>query len=205
MGKICILIAALLFTVAAVSQKSNPTIGNNEFEISLLFFVDKGNRSIYYDEAQQLAGVHLVHRWLWKKYTKVGVGGLAGVQNYDPTHESDFVTYGALFGDITQFIGQRQKWCASGQIGHGIFKREKKIENTNVNGVVKHTAGMYYSISFNYRSIISKKILVVFSPVYTFRNLRLKANVEYYSTPSVEERSSTDKRSGPGIRLGIIF
>jgi hypothetical protein len=201
MRKISILTAVLLFTLTAMSQKPNPTIGKSEFEISLLYHA--GQKDVI--NKQHLAGGQMVYRWSWKKYTKVGVGGLVGVQDYDPILESDVVPYGALFGDITQFIGKRQKWSVSGQIGHGIFKRERKREGANSREVDKHTAGMYYSISFNYRSIISKKILIVVSPAYTFRNFRQKLTGEIYSPPSVNEYTSTDKYSGLGLRLGVVF
>jgi len=206
MQKICILLFSFSFTIAAFSQKRlNTKIEKNEFEISL-FYVSEHERGIYdFYSIQNLAGTQIVHRWSWKKYTKVGVGGLAGIQNYDPIYQSDYVPYGALFGDITQFIGQRQKWSVSGQIGHGIFKRTRKVEDANYKGVNKNTAGMYYTISFNYRSIISKKILIVVSPVYTFRNFRQKGFEEYYSPPSVEEHKLITKYSGLGIRLGIVF
>jgi hypothetical protein len=187
-----------------MSQKPNPTIGKKEFEISFSFFREHSADYSY----QNLVGGQIVHRWPWKKYTKVGIGGLAGVQDYDPLdYEADYVPYGALFGDITQFIGKRQKWSFGGQIGHGIFKREQKGHNDyyNYTEVVKHTAGMYYSISFSYRSIISKKILMVVSPVYTFRNFRLKATEERYSPPSVNEYTSITKYSGLGLRLGVVF
>lgn len=203
MEKICIFIAVLLFTITAMSQKPNPKIGKNEFEISLSYFREHSADYSF----QNLAGAQMVYRWSWKKSTKVGAGGMVAVQDYDPLSESDFVPYGALFGDITQFIGKRQKWSFGGQIGHGIFKREQKYENTyyNYKGVNKHTAGMYYSISFNYRSIISKKILMVVSPVYTFRNFRLKATEERFSPPSVNEYTSITKYSGFGLRLGVVF
>lgn len=205
MKNTCILILILLLTTFAFSQKkSNPTIGKKEFEISLFYFSEY-KKEIYLNRAQNLAGAQIVRRWSWKKYTKVGAGGLVGADDYDPIHESDFVPYGALFGDITQFLGKRQKWSINGQIGHGIFKRERKFGDANYEGVRKYSAGMYYSISVNYRSIISKKILIVISPAYTFRNIRHKATEEIYSPPSVEEYSYIEKLSGPGIRLGIIF
>jgi hypothetical protein len=113
--------------------------------------------------------------------------------------------YGGLFGDVTQFIGQRKKWSVGGQVGHGIFKRKREFETTNYKGVAKHAAGMDYSISFSYRSIISKEILLVISPVYTFRNFRQKITEEIYSPPSVKESRLIFKYSGPGIRVGIVF
>lgn len=204
MRKICILLFIFSFTITAFAQKKlNPTIGKKELEISLFYHTEHDDDF----DKQSLAGTQLVRRWSWKKYTKIGVGGLAAVLSDDPISESDVVVYGALFGDITQFIGKRQKWSVSGQIGHGIFKRKVEEVNYYSNGVNKHTvtAGMYYSISFNYRSIISKKILLVVSPAYTFRNFRHKRTEESYSPPAVYEHKSIDEYFGPGIRLGIIF
>ena len=202
MEKICILIAVILFTVTAMSQKPNPVIGKKEFEISFSYFREHSANYSF----QNFVGAQIVYRWPWKKYTKIGIGGLAGVQDYDPLdYDAGFVPYGALIGDITQFIGKRQKWSVSGQIGHGIFKREQKFEGANYKVVNKRTAGMFYSISFGYRSIISKKILMVVSPVYTFRNFRRKSTEEHYSPPSVNEYTSTYKYSGLGLKLGVVF
>ena len=201
MEKICTLIAILLFTITAMSQKPNPTIGKKEMEISLAFFNEHSEDY----SLQNLVGAQIVYRWSWKQSTKVGVGGLVGVQDYDPLREADFVPCGALFGDITQFFGRRQKWSFGGQIGHGIFKREGNGENANSREVKKHTAGMYYLISFSYRSIISKKIVIVVSPVYSFRNFQQKLTREIYSPPSVNEYTSTSKYSGLGLKLGIVF
>lgn len=197
-----ILIATLFIAITAISQKPNPVIGKKEFEISLFYSDEVAKAPLSY---QHLTGTQIVHRWSWKKYTKLGAGGVAAVIDYDPIGESDNVVYGALFGDITQFIGQRQKWCVSGQIGHGIFKRELKGENSNGKEVYKHTAGMYYSISFSYRSVISKKMLFVVSPAYTLRNFRQNVTRETYSPPSVVEYTLSHKYSGLGIRLGIVF
>lgn len=208
MKKICFIIAVLLFTLTAISQKPNPVIGKKEFEISLCFFGERTEAyPSYIGGKRDLFGAQIVHRWAWKKYTKIGVGGLAGADNYDPIRESDFVPYGALFGDIAQFMGKRQKWSVGGQIGHGIFKREEEfnVAVANYKVVNKYTAGMYYSISFGYRSIISKKILMVISPVYTFRNFRRESTKELYSPPSVDEYKSTYKYSGLGLKLGVVF
>jgi hypothetical protein len=204
MQKICILIFIFSFTITAFAQKKlNPTIGKKEFEISLFYHTE-------YDDdfdGQSVAGAQLVRSWSWKQYTKIGMGGLMAVLSNDPISESDVVVYGAFFGDITQFIGMRQIWSVSGQIGHGIFKRKAEEASYYGNGVNKYTvtAGMYYSFSFNYRWIISKKILMVISPAYTYRNFRHKKIEESYSPPAVYEHKSINKYSGPGIRLGIIF
>jgi hypothetical protein len=205
MKKNCTLIAILLLTVTSISQKSNTTIGKKEFEMSLFYFGDRENSNIGIGRGQHLVGAQVVRRWTWKNYTKVGAGSLAGVINNDPIYESDVAAYGALFGDITQFIGKRQKWSVTGQAGHGIFKRKRELETSSYKQINKHIAGMYYSISFGYRSIISKKILLVVSPVYTFRNFRQKTTTYFYSPSSVEEYKLINKYSGPGIKFGLVF
>lgn len=190
MRKISILLFIFSFTIPAASQqKLNPVIGKNEFEISLSLFND--------------AGIQIVHRWSWKERTKIGVGGL--VEIYDAEFGTDVQIEGALFGDINQFIGKRQKWSVGAQIGHGIFNRELKNEDANYKLVTKHTAGMYYSISVSYRAIITKKLLIVISPGYNFRNYRMKVTEEIYSPPSNWEYKSTNGYGELGIKLGIVF
>ena len=197
MRKIYILLFIFSFTIPVFAQKKlNPVIGKNESEISLSYFTVADH--------QHQAGIQIVHRWSWKKHTKIGIGGLAAVQT-DLVGESDVEVYGAIFGDINQFIGKRQKWSVGAQIGHGIFKQELKNEDTNYKVVTKHTAGMYYSISVSYRSIITKKLLIVISPSYNFRNFRYKVIQETYSPPSYWEYKSTDMYVALGIRVGIIF
>ena len=135
--KISILGFIFSFTIPAFSQQRlNPVIGKNESEISLLYF--SGGDGIAMDIVGSFeVGIQAVHRWLWKRQTKIGIGGLAAVQTVDPIHESDVVVYGALFGDIIQFIGKRQKWSVEGQIGHGIYKREHKAEFSSYEYAIK--------------------------------------------------------------------
>ena len=204
MRRICILLFIFSFTIIAFAQqKVNPTIGKKEFEISLFYFNEYGGIAI--DKGNHVTGTQIVHRWSWKNHTKIGIGGLAAVQSYDPALESDVAVYGALFGDIIQFIGKRQKWSVGGQIGHGIFKREREFEISNYKSVNRYTAGMYYSISFGYRSSISKKTLIIISPIYTFRNFRRKLTGETYSPPSFSEYTEIVKYSSLGLKLGIVF
>jgi len=191
--KIFILLFIFSFATSAISQKKlNPVIGKNEFEASLSYFNN--------------AGLQIVHRWSWKKHTKIGVGiGVEGLAKIPDQFGSDAEIGGLLFGEINQFIGKRQKWGVGAQIGHGIFKRESKIEDTNYKLVDKDTGGMYYSFSVSYRSIITKKLLIVISPSYNFRNYRNKVTQEIYSPPYNWEYKATNSYQELGIKVGIIF
>ena len=66
-------------------------------------------------------------------------------------HSESSFSYGAAFTDIMLFSGNREKWCFGSQIGYGIYNDDPPYEK------IQH--GIYYSVSANYRSIISKKLL----------------------------------------------
>ena len=203
MKKIYILILSFSFTIADFAQKTpNPTIGKNEYEISLLY---RTENNFFQGIKINLVGAQFVRRWSWMKKTKLGVGALAGIQD-DPHFRSGDVIIGGLFGDITQFIGKRQKWNFGGKIGHGIFKRKQNFEDANYKITSKQTAGMFYSLSLGYRSVISKKVLIFISPVYTVkRNFRQKTIEEIFSPPGIYESKWIVNYSGYGLNLGIVF
>jgi hypothetical protein len=204
LAKLLTIIAGLLFTVIAFAQKKlpNPKIGKNETEITL-FNLQDGRGFIF---NQKALGSQFVFRTPWKKNTKIGAGVLIAA-DYDDYHKfrSHVFAYGAVFADITQFIGKRQKWSVSGQAGHGIYKRENEFDDAVEKGFNKTTGGMYYAVSINYRVIVSKKILIIISPFDGFRNFRRRSVAEYYSPPSIQRYKYIERHSGPGLRIGIVF
>jgi hypothetical protein len=177
MKNIYISIFYLLFTVIAFSQeKSNPKINKNETEISSFIMADN---SLAY-------GGEIVYRLSVIKNLKIGGGLLYGVNGVDPVN-SDISGYGAVFADAIQFLGRRQKWGFGGQIGHGIYNRDY--------GSLKQKAGIYYSISSNYRAIVSGKLLLNISLFLGYRNFHYK-----------ETQGLQPENSGfVGFRLGIVF
>jgi hypothetical protein len=204
MRKSALLLVGLFLTIVVIAQKKlpNPTIGNSESEISLFVFQDRtpgwGNYKTW--------GLQTIYRFQWKEFTKVGLGGLISAdynEYYGFTH--DVYPYGALFADIVQFIGKRQKWNFEGQIGHGIYKQEYQFDESAASGFNKYSAGMYYSISVGYRAVVSKKIVAVFSPIYFFRNYRHVIVVEYHSPSSIERMEDVAKHQGFGLKIGIVF
>jgi hypothetical protein len=143
-----------LFTAIAFSQKksSNPKIGKNETEISSFIMAD-----------DYLAfGVHLAYRVSLLKKLKIG-GGLCtepttrilnlnfmGMELYSPMQCS--------------FSAVGKNWSFGGQIGHGIYNQEFSSVS------YKLKAGLYWSISCNYRAIVSKKMLFTTSLLMGKRN-----------------------------------
>lgn len=177
MKKICILLLGFLsFCFTAFSQKkSNPKIGTNEVELASF---------ILSDDRIALGG-QVVYRFALKTKTKIGAGGLCAA-DYEDIDFINASAYGAAFVDIMQFIGSRQKWSFSGQIGHGFSNR--KIFGSRLK------AGIYSSASANFRSIISKKLLLGVSLLIGYRNFHY-AN-QYYpyaNTPML------------GLKVGIVF
>src|SRR5688500_3197133 len=136
MLKICFLFLGLCFAIPAFAQrKLNPKIDNNETEIASFIMLD----------LDLAYGVQLVYRLFVIKKLKLGAGILYGA-NYEGIYFSHHTLgYGAVFADALQFLGHRQKWGVGGQVGHGIYNYDE----------VK--AGVYFSISWNYRAIVSKR------------------------------------------------
>ena len=149
MKKICTLIINLLFVGIILAQEKlpNPKIGKNEMEASTFIF---GDESLVF-------GGEFVYRLSVKKKWKVGAGILYGADYavLAPANTKDVDGYGAAFTDIMLFSGRREKWCFGSQIGYGIYHDDKSTSYSN-----KTLGGIYYSVSANYRSILSKKLLL---------------------------------------------
>ena len=150
MKKICTLIINFLFAGVIVAQEKlpNPKIGKNETEVTSFIMAD---RDLAY-------GGQLVYRLSVLKKLKTGAGILYGANYATNAIERNTHGYGAVFADVLHFFGQRQKWSLGGQIGHGFYNHD----------YVK--AGIYYSISGNYRAIVSKKVLFTTSLFIGNRN-----------------------------------
>jgi len=177
MRKATTLLLSILFTAIAFSQKrSNPKISKNETEISSFILGD-----------EYLAfGGEFVYRVYVIKKLKIGAGVLYGA-NYVESYEPEFYGYGALFADVTQFVGHREKWSFGGQIGHGIY-------NPNHGVYTQLRAGPYWSLSCNYRAIVSKRLLFNTSLIIGKRNL----HSEY--SPHVSANSGFT-----GLKFGVVF
>ncbi len=150
MEKICILLFSFSFSMVAFAQKkTNSKIGKNETEITSFIMAD-----------DDLAyGVQLVYRFSVLKKLKTGAGIFYGANYNAHATGGDTHGYGAVFADVLQFLGQRQKWSIGGQIGHGFYNHD----------YIK--AGIYYSISGNYRAIVSKKLLFTTSLFFGYRSI----------------------------------
>lgn len=171
--KAWLLLFSLLLIVTAFSQKRfNPKIGKNETEISSFILGD-----------DYLAfGGQFVYRLPATKTLKVGAGAMYGA-NYANTYESDFYGYGALFADVMQFLGRREKWSFGGQLGHGFYHDDYDLK-----------AGIYYSISCNYRAILSKRLLFTTSLSLGYRNF-------HYG----EANNWPSNISFIGLKFGVVF
>lgn len=101
-------------------------------------------------------GGEFVYRVSVKKKSKIGAGILYGADYavLALPNIKDIDGYGAGFTDIMLFSGHREKWCFGSQIGYGIYNDDKRTYYSN-----KTLGGIYYSISANYRAILSKKLL----------------------------------------------
>jgi len=200
MKKIPVLIFCLvIFANLGAQKKPNPKIGKKEIETTLIYLKD--NRMFSVSNGSAFGG-EAVYRLSWKKHTKVGAGALLTA---DYNRYRDVFAYAAVFADITQFIGRRQKWSVGGQFGHGIYRDKQEGENAVSKGFSKTTAGFYYSLSINYRTIVSKKFLLTISPFWFQRNFRYRVVEEYFSPPRIDRWGYIEQRQGLGLKLGIVF
>ena len=202
-GNMRILPLGLLLTTVAFAQKKfpNPKIGKNETEINLFSSSDQG----YSGTEKILLGCEAIYRVPWGKATKLGGGILLGADKYVNWFEEPTNFYGALFADITQFIGRRQLWGIDGRIGHGIYKDKFEIDDSLVKGFTKWTGGLYYSVGLAYRVVVSKKIIVGASVYFAIRNLRRTSVADYFNPPSQERYKQVEHYSRYGFRFGIVF
>jgi hypothetical protein len=203
MQRIIILLSGLLLTLPVFSQKKpNPKIGKNETELNLSMSWDRGNRGNF--DERTLFGTEAIYRVSWRNFTKLGGGILLATDNRRYLY-GNVKFYGAVFADITQFIGKRQLWSINGRVGHGLYKEKYEFEDSTTKGFLKLTAGMYYSIGPAYRIIVSKKILVTASVHIIFRNLRRTFAEDHYSPPSTSRDESIEHYHGVGLRFGVLF
>lgn len=206
MKKHVILIFCLGLATFGLSQKNLPNnlIRKNESEMTLFYFLD--NNSSMVDGGRDAVGGQFVYRWAWKRYTKVGAGLLLSADFSRNTGlQSDVFPYGAIFADITQFIGSPQKWSVTGQIGQGMYNREYNFENATAKSTHRFTGGLYCLISTNYRAIISKKTLLNLSFFWSLRNFRETRLEEYYVPPTTQRIEEVEEHSGLGIKLGVVI
>ena len=173
MKKTCTLIINLLFVGVILAQEKlpNPKIGKNETEITSFIMTD-----------YKLAyGGQFIYRLSVLRKLKTGAGILYGANYTSDAIGQSTHGYGAVFADILQFLGHRQKWSLGGQLGQGIYNDD----------YVK--AGIYYSISGNYRAIVSKKLLFATSLFIGYRNFHNSYGYSVYNTVLV------------GLKAGIVF
>lgn len=176
-GKICILLFVIAGSIPVFSQKkANIKIENNETEVTA-FVMGEGDLTY---------GIQFVYRLSLLKQFKAGAGILYGADN-ENTYASIY-GYGAIFADVLQFLGAREKWAVGGQVGKGIYNRDI--------GIDKIQGGVYYSISGNYRAIVSKRLLLTTSIFFGHRNFHYKKTG--YST-GIYHIVLT------GLKVGIVF
>ena len=178
MKKIYILLFSFSLGIAAFAQrKLNPKIGKNETEIASFIM---GDDYLAY-------GGQLVYRLAVTKKIKLGAGILYGANYEEGGFDPGTFGYGALFADALKFLGHRQKWSFGAQIGHGIYNHD--LHNYDY----KMKAGIYYSMSSNYRAIVSKKLLFTTSLFIGYRN--------FHDTIGYPENNTVLV----GLKAGIVF
>lgn len=178
MQKIFVLLFSFSFTITAFTQKKlNAKIGKNETEIA--FFI-LGDLDLAY-------GGQLVYRLSVINKLKIGAGILYGA-NYENGSDPATLGYGVLFADALYFVDHRQKWSFGGHLGHGFYNRD-------LPPFTKIKAGIYYTISANYRAIVSKKLLINTSLFFGYRNFHFEG----------QQGTPINNSALSGLKAGIVF
>lgn len=179
MKRIGILIFILTITIFSYSQKkTNIKIGKTETEVALFVI----------GELDPTIGVQLVYRLPLLKNMKIGGGVLYGANIEGAYGRHETLGYGAVFADALQLFGKRQKWGVGGQIGKGIYNHDI--------GFDKIKAGIYYTVLFSCRAIVSKKLLLTTSLFIGHRNF-------HYSNTGYS--TSLNYTAFTGLKLGFVF
>jgi hypothetical protein len=174
-----LLLFFILFFVASsfAQKKLNPKIDKSETEVALFII----------GEFAPTIGIQGAYRLPVIKKTKIGAGILYGANIEGGYGDREAFGYGAVFADVLQLLGKRQKWGIEGQIGKGIYNRDV--------GIDKIKGGIYYSVLFSYRAILTKKLIAI-SLFIGHRSFHYDKSG--YST-------SSDYPVLTGLKLGIVF
>ena len=164
--------------IGSAQEKMTSKIGQNEAEASVFVL---GDGDLAY-------GLELIYRFSIISKTKIGAGILYGINHEGTYGNYRNGGYGTVFADALQLLGEREKWGVGGQFGKGIYNRDL--------GFDKLRGGIYYSISGNYRIIISKKLLLTTSLFFGHRNFRYKNTGNNYSL---------NYELFTGCKLGVVF
>ena len=182
----------LSFTLYAQSKvKPDNKIGKKEMEIA--FIAGASDRGA-------LAGTQLIYRFPIACKFKIGGGfHLSLDETGDGSHPGFFL-------DVSKFIGNKQKWKFSGQVGKAFF--ETTGQTTGINGSTYKTEisnEIFYHFNSVYRMNLSSKIIFFAGPYYLVQTFEQNTEVKDGLGQPLNPYRSRAKHGGGGIRFGLVF
>lgn len=195
-NKLSILFIIIFISLAPdLSSQSNVKpdnkIGKNEFEIG--FIAGTSDRGA-------LAGTQLIYRFPIGCKFKLGGGFHFSI---DETGDG---SHPGLFLDLSKFVGNKQKWKFSGQVGKAFF--ETSGQTNGINGATYYTTisnEIFYHLNSVYRMNLSKRIIFFVGPYYFLQTFEQYTEVKDGFGQPLNPYKSRAKHDGGGIRFGFVF
>jgi hypothetical protein len=189
-----LLVILFLLPFTAIAQpnvKPDNKIGKRELEFSFIAGLsDRGG----------LAGSQLIYRFPLGCKFKLGGGFHFSVdENKGGTHPAGFI-------ELSKFVGNKQKWKFSGQVGRGFY--ETSYRYNGINGAsysTKESREIFYQFNSVYRMNISRKLLLFAGPYFLLQSYKLNTEVNDVLGQPLNPFSGKRTDSGGGIRFGIVF
>ena len=173
------------------SVKPDNRIGKKELEIAFITgFSDRG----------ALVGSQLIYRFPIGCKFKLGGGFHFSVD------ENKGGSHPAIFADLSKFVGNKQKWKFSGQVGRGFY--ETSYQYNGVNGssyYTKESKEIFYHLSAVYRMSISNKVCFFVGPYYLLQTYEAFTEIKDGLGQTLNPVKARTQDGGGGLRFGFVF
>jgi hypothetical protein len=194
-SKLLLIFLAGLFSVCEIKSqpnvKSDNKIGKNEFEIAFLAGLSKRGA---------LAATQLTYRFPIGCKFKLGGGfHLSADERGGGSHPGVFI-------DLSKFVGNKQKWKFSGQVGRAFY--ESSGQTSGINGATyssRISDEVFYHLNSVYRMNLGKKISLFVGPYYFLQTFEQVTEVKDGLGQPLNPYRNRVKNGGGGIRFGIVF
>lgn len=189
-----LLIASFFLSFATIAQpnvKPDNKIGKRELEIT--FIAGLSDRA-------GLAGTQLIYRFPVGCQFKLGGGFHFSVD------EEKGGSHPAVFLELSKFVGNKQKWKFSGQVGRGFYERSYRYSGVNgASYFTKESKEIIYHLNAVYRMNISKKISFFVGPYYLLQTYKSSTEVKDVLGQTLNPFSARRQDGGGGLRFGFVF
>jgi hypothetical protein len=176
---------------AQPNVKPDNKIGKKEFEVA--FIAGASDRGA-------LAGTQLTYRFPIGCKFKLGGGFHYSI---DETGDG---SHPGIFLELSKYVGNKQKWKFSGQVGKAFY--ETSGRTSGINGSTYYTKisdEVFYHLNTVYRMNIGKKLVFFAGPYYLLQTFEQYTEVKDGLGQNLNPYKSRAKQGGGGIRFGFVF